>query len=222
MNDMTRCLQGIRAAAIVVLSAQPWLAYADGRTDTIVLEGQTAPDGNGAFGRLEEVSLNAGGQVAFQSLDMTGTSGGANDDQGVFRGSGAEVTQIAREGQAAPDGNGAFGGFTGVGLNTGGQVAFGSFLMTGTSGGTGDNEGVFRGSGGNLTQIARKGQSAPDGNGAFGTSIRIALNAAGQVAFDSFFMTGTSGGFSDNEGVFRGSGGLATRIARKGQAAPDG
>ena len=206
--------------AVVLVCAQP--VGADGKTQTIVLGGDAAPDGNGLFGSLSDINLNTSGQVAFRSLNMTGTSGGASDNDGVFRGSGGAVTEIAREGQAVPGGNGLFGDFNDVNLNTSGQVAFGSFSITGTSGGTSDDTGVFRGSGGAVTEIARKGQAAPGGNGLFGDFNDVNLNTSGQVAFRSFNMTGTSGGFSDNDGLFRGIGGAVTEIAREGQAVPGG
>ena len=191
-----------------------------GAVTEIAREGQAVPGGNGLFGDFNDVNLNTSGQVAFGSFSITGTSGGTSDDTGVFRGSGGAVTEIARKGQAAPGGNGLFGDFNDVNLNTSGQVAFRSFNMTGTSGGFSDNDGLFRGIGGAVTEIAREGQAVPGGNGLFGFFSKINLNTSGLVAFRSFSMTGTSGGFSDNDGVFRGSGGAVTEIARKGQAAP--
>jgi hypothetical protein len=132
-----------------------------------------------------------------------------------------QATQIAMTGDAAPDGNGSFSSFSGTILNDAGQVAFWAELE-GTSGGSADGKGFFRGSGGALTQIARRSQAAPDGNGILGTLfLGVALNNAGEVAFTAD-LSDTSGGVLDNRGIFRGSGGALTQIARKGQAAPDG
>ena len=198
--------------AAVLVSAPS--AFAGGSTQTIVLLGDAAPDGNGFFGGLLEINLNTAGQVAFQSLSMTGTNNGSSDDEGVFRGSGGAVTQIARKGQAAAS-NGFFGIFNDVNLNASGEVAFGSRFMTGTNNGNSDDNGIFRGSGGAVTEIAREGQAAP-GNGFFGNVFDIDLNASGQVAFVSHKMTGTSSGNSDDSGVFLGDGIETLQIVREG------
>ena len=186
----------------------------------IARTGQTAPDGNGTLDSFSGLALNGTGQTAFRAK-LTGTAGGTSDNEGIFRGDGGVLTQIARDGQAAPDGNGTFASFSPyTALNESGQAGLWAEL-TGTSGGTSDNEGIFRGDGGTLTQIARAGQTAPDANGTFSSFGNPSLNAAGQTAFWAE-LTGTSGGGSDNQGIFRGDGGVLIQIARKGQAAPDG
>ena len=189
-----------------------------GSITQISREGQSAPDANGTFSSFFNYVLNDSGQVAFRA-DLTGTSGGASDGGGIFRGSGGSITQISREGQSAPDANGTFFSFNSLVFNNSGQAAF-SAGLTGTSGGSSDNSGIFRGSGGSITQIAREGQSAPDANGTFVFFGSPTLNDSGQVAFRAD-LTGTSGGDSDDSGIFRGSGGSITQIARKGQSAPD-
>ncbi|MEM1212018.1 MAG: choice-of-anchor tandem repeat NxxGxxAF-containing protein, partial [Planctomycetota bacterium] len=196
-----------------------------GALTQLAREGQAAPDNNGSLSSYSAPALNDAGQAAFFGI-LTGTAGGSSDDLGIFRsdGSSGGLTQLAREGQAAPDNNGSFSGFGNPALNDAGQAAFVSTL-TGTAGGSSDNGGIFRsdGSSGGLTQLAREGQAAPDNNGSFsGFNSSVALNDAGQAAFTGF-LTGTAGGGSDNSGLFRGdgtSGGL-TQLAREGQAAPD-
>jgi hypothetical protein len=167
-------------------------------------------------------AINDAGQVAFDAhFD------GASDSSGMYRGDGVTgLTQIARAGQAAPDGNGTFSAhsFRNPALNELGQTAFLARLDD-TSGGLSDNHGIFRGDGvTNLTQIARAGQAPPDGNGTFsGFGFGDpALNNDGQVAFLAT-LTGTTGGFSGHSGIFRGDGLTSlTQIARAGQAAPGG
>ncbi|MEX0642195.1 MAG: choice-of-anchor tandem repeat NxxGxxAF-containing protein, partial [Pirellulales bacterium] len=180
---------------------------------TIARTGQSAPDGNGTFSSFYTTNLNASGEVAFLS-SLTGTS----EDQGRFRGSGGPVTQIARIGQSAPDGNGTFSSFGYSHLNASGQTAFDAYLAG--TGGTG-NSGVFRGAGGSITQIARAGQPAPDGNGVFSLVQMRGLDASGQVAFHAQ-LAGTRGGSSDDRGIYRGSGAAISQIARGAQPAPDG
>ena len=250
-----------------------------GQLTSIAEAGDAAPDGNGDFSFFGIPALNASGQVAFFAL-LTGTSGGAADDSGIYRGeaaagpptlilreksrtpnstgftdldtpalnavgqlafnatrlqpanlggadfpniyraSGGQLTPIAEAGDAVPDGNGDFSQFGNRALNASGQVAFKAFL-TGTSGGGSDDTGLFLGSGSAVTQIAREGAAVPDGNGNFSSITSSALNASGQVAFTAD-LTSTSGGVSDNSGIFLGSGGAITQIAREGAAAPDG
>ena len=193
----------------------------DGTTLTqIARAGQAAPDNNGSLSNFSSTpALNDAGQAAFVGF-LAGTSGGLSDDRGIFRGDGGTLTQVARAGQAAPDNNGSFSDFDNPALNDAGQAAFFGSLA-GTTGGGSDNEGLFRGDGTTLTQIVRRGQAAPDGNGSFSFFGSPALNDAGQVAFNGS-LTGTSGGFNDDSGIFRGDGTTLTQVARAGQAAPDG
>ncbi len=192
-----------------------------GAITQIARAGQSVPDGNGNFTDFSVPNLNSSGQVSFLA-SLNGTTGGTSDDRGVFLGSGGGLTQIAREGQAAPDGNGVFTDFIGTSpqINDSGQVAFHARL-TGFGAPINENQGIFRGNGGALTQVARKGQAAPDGNGTFSQLSDPTINNAGQVAFLSF-LEGTSGGSTDDEGIYRGTGGTLTQIARAGQAVPDG
>lgn len=129
-----------------------------------------APDGNGTFFFFNTLpELNDAGQTAFRG-GLIGTSGGAADNNGIYRGDDPGVlVQIARLGDAAPDGNGTFSFLNDTpALNAVGQVAFAANLV-GTSGGPNDDNGVYRGDGsaGNLVEIVREGQSVPDGNGVF-------------------------------------------------------
>jgi len=192
----------------------------------IARSGDVAPDSNGAFSRLgisHNPTLNDTGQAAFRSF-LTSTSGGNIDSSGIFRGDGtSSPVQIAREGDATTDGNGRFSSFDIPALNNIGQVAFHSFL-TGTIGGSSDNSSIFRGDGtSSPVQIAREGQTAPDGNGSFSSFLSFpVLNDSGQVAFLSS-LTGTNGGNSDDVGIFRGNGTSSpVQIARAGNVAPDG
>lgn len=188
----------------------------------IAREGQAAPDGNGVLSSFGPVSINNAGTTAFRAT-MTGTSGGTSDYSGIFAGSGGGLTQIVRGNQAAPGGNGVFADFNfsnSQSFNNAGQAAFYA-VLSGTSGGTTDDRGVYRSSGGTATQIAREGQAAPDSNGLFADFGSISLNDAGQVAFHAS-LSGTSNGSNDNSGVFRGSGGAITQIAREGQLVADG
>ncbi len=238
----------------------------------IAREGQPAPDGNGVFSHLAfgapEVPRPtfAFGGTMFAAR-LTGTSGGASDNFGIFRGNGDTLTQIVRKGQPSPDGHGTFHEIDSFNTNGSGQAAFvarfipafpaidGVFLGSGGpitqiagvpggdptyfgpvgpvpinelgqvafQGSVGGNFGLLRGGVGGTAQIARIGQPAPDGNGTFITFYdnELSINDFGRVAFTAD-LDGTSGGASDNQGLFIGNGGTLEQIAREGQPAPDG
>jgi hypothetical protein len=197
----------------------------DGTNLTLIARTNDAsPDGNGRYVGTPSYStrLNELGQAAFFA-NFSNTLGGASDNTGILRGDGASLVSIAREGQLTPDGNGAFAEFTGLGftapaaLNDLGQVAFDASLA-GTLGGNNDNYGIFRSDGTTLVQIVREGQATPDGNGRFDLRSRPALNDAGQLAFRSE-LSGTSGGASDNAGIFFFDDALGLlQVVRKGDA----
>ncbi|NOZ40850.1 MAG: hypothetical protein GXP24_11575, partial [Planctomycetes bacterium] len=202
------------------------LASVHAQTTTVVVQkSQAAPDGNGTFSQFRSPTLNDAGQAAFLA-SLTGTSGGSSDDFGIFLGDGAGgLTQIARTGQAAPDSNGTFSDFDfgDPALNNAGQAAF-AVRLTGVSGGSSDEFGIFFGDeAGGLTQIARTGQAAPDGNGTLSRFSNFpAFNDAGQAVFVGF-LADSDGELTGGFGYFRGDGVTGpTRIARTGQAAPDG
>jgi hypothetical protein len=161
--------------------------------------------------------LNDAGQVAFEA-SLNGTSGGLTDNRGIFRGSGGALRQIVRNGTRAPSSYfDIFFDFDGLDLNDAGWVAFGATL-TGTMPGTGlyrhrDSSSVAR--------MQRSGQTAPDRNGSLNTFYSIRLNDDVHVAFLSDLLN-TSGGTTDDSGIFRSRFGAMAQIAREGQATPDG
>jgi len=140
----------------------------------------------------------------------------------IFHANGGVQTKIVQLTQPAPDGNGRFQDFLDVAVNGSGQVAFASF-MDNTAGGVLDDKGIFRGSGGAITQIMRAGQLAPVGSGTIDDfdGSQPAINASGRVSFNAI-LRGTAGGADDDTAIYRGSGGVLTQIAREDQAAPDG
>jgi hypothetical protein len=162
------------------------------------------------------VAINDSGAIAFYGTLSNPTR------QGLFLGTESTVLQIAHEGQIAPDGNGALHFFGRPALNDSGQVVFRATL-SGTVGGNNDNQGLFRTDGATLTQIARSGQTAPDGNGIFKFSTSVdsdlmpAINEKGQIAFATQLFE-TAAGNSDNFGIFLFDdlSGLV-QVARKGE-----
>ena len=169
----------------------------------IAVAGQAAPNGNGVLtSALSVPDINDSGELLVNAT-LTGTSGGSSDGRAIYRGDGGPLVQIARVGQLAPSGNGAFTSPFGRRLNQAGQVVFSSGL-SGTSGGTADNSGLFRGDGNSIVEIARKGQTVPGGDGVFSVTTLNPLpnlNNAGQVAFAEAISGGSSGTPND-AGIF--------------------
>jgi hypothetical protein len=179
----------------------------DGGTFTQVIHhGDPAPDQNGTFdlvqaaGVLHAPGLSEDGELAF--VAAVAVAAGNPATQGIFRATDADhVVQIARRGQASPDGNGSILGFDldaidVVPVNDAGQTAF-QATLTATTHGTADDLAVFRGDGGALLKVARKGETSPDGDGAFADFDHPALNAAGQVAFHA-----TLSGTAHTQGIY--------------------
>src|SRR5262249_24157586 len=101
-------------------------------------------------------------------------------------------------------------------LNDSGQAVFLAELAN-TTGGNMDNQGIFRGDGTVLTQIARAGQTSPDGNGVLTFSINYpSINSTGQVAFWTE-LASTNDTLPYDQGIFLGDGTVLIQIARSGQ-----
>jgi len=209
-------MRSLAVAALVVLVA----GAAPADIAVVAAGGDHPPDGNGTFFDFDIPTMNQSGHVTFVAT-LNGTSGGANDNTGIFQGSGiaGSLNEIVRRGDPAPDGNGNFATLdansTPV-INDLGQVAFIAGLF-GTFGGGTDNTGIFRGDGtaGGLTQIVRQGQALP-GTGSLpnfrgGGVSPFSFNEMEQVAFGVV-------GF----GIFRSSGSGLTQIARSLQPVPGG
>ncbi len=183
---------------------------------------QASPDGNGNLLLISNPGLNNNGQIAFYSTTINSTN---SSNFGYFYSDGTSLGVLARSLQTVPGGNGTFLSFpfTAIPLNDNGQIAFYATL-SGTSGGTSDNSGLYRASTSAVTEIARKGQFAPGGNGRFldfGSQAEPPINNSGKVAFFAD-LTGTTGGATDNSAIYVGDGSSIVQLARKGQPAPDG
>jgi len=168
---------------------------------------------------------------SYGALPVTGSSGRAafaffaqntgsdHNTKGIYFGERYSGVEVFRHGDLAPDSNGTFvcGWPTveSLAVNSSGRVAFPANLNH-TAGSTNDDFGLFIGYGGEITQIARKGQPAPDGNGVFSTIGDPALNDANVVAFRAEF-SGTSDGEANNAGIYLSDGVEIVSVARKGQ-----
>ena len=187
----------------------------------IARKGAALPVGGGSFNSFGSPVLNDVGQVTFRGF-LAGTPNGTLDDSGIFRNTGGAIVQIARENQAAPDGNGAISFMFLPAQNNIGQSAF-TVSYRNSAGGAADDTALLRGSGGALVQIAREGQTAPGGNGKFGTldsfqQTAFGLNDQGQVAFLAN-LTNTAGGTTDDAAIYFFDDNLGLlQVAREGQS----
>lgn len=205
-------------------SWSPKPCMSQGTTRVIAATGDAPPDGNGAFASLDVPLLNNAGQVAFRAA-MSGTTGGPNDNVGIYRSDGATLTQIEREFFVSLGGSTLTNLSDTRGFNDAGQVLYTATIDSQLISPTAQ---IRRGDGGTPTVIVAQGDPAPSGIGGFNGTVtnsflvhQPAINNAGQVSFDAG-ITGTSGGSTDNYGVFRGGGSGLTQIVRKRQPAPDG
>jgi len=186
----------------------------DGTTVTeIVRNTDTTSEGIRSFSSLSDPVLNNLGNVAFSASSGNGS--------GIFRSDGTTLTQIVREGQAAPDGNGVFGRFsTSRGanprLNDSNLTVFEAGIIN-TAGGSSNRSGIFQSDGTTITEVVLRGQAAPDGNGTFSSFANILLNEFGQILFSAFIVNTAGGGSSDDFGLYLVDGDEVIQVARRGQ-----
>lgn len=110
--------------------------------DLVVMSNRLHPDGVSKFDRFYSPALSAGNVVGFRAV-LKETPGGGFDDEGIYRGDGTILMEVAREGQTVPEGSGTFASFgSNVAINAQGQVLFYATLR-GTPFGSADNAGLY-------------------------------------------------------------------------------
>jgi hypothetical protein len=224
---------GLNDAGQVVFTAQ-LTGTAGGTTDNsgifrgggtglvqIARAGQSVGAGgvfSGFSSLLGNSAINPSGQVAFPALLST-----ANAATGLFRSSGAagSLTQIARQGQPTPSGNGFFGPVASVSsgptLNNAGQVAFNVQIINSTNN---QRSGLFRSDGALITPIALLGTTA-SGTNLFGSLLAgPVLNDAGTVAFATGLLDANNATLGSAVALSTGAG--TALYAVTGQSTPDG
>lgn len=190
----------------------------DGGVTEIFVSGDAAPDGNGTFAATNNTRINDIGQVAYAAF-FQGTTGGADDDFGIYISDGAAPpVKVVREGDLAPDGNGAHADlFTEFAFNDAGQVAF-IGTLTGPTITSANDRGVFLGDTAAFEQIVREGDPVPVGSGVFNVFGDLALNDAGQLAFTAGLGNTDSGVDDDGALYFFDPVAGLIEIAREGDA----
>ncbi len=193
----------------------------------VVKTGDTAPDGGGIFRSfLQLIGVNDQAQVAFVGRTAESPHDEFGDTEGYYLGSEEGIEVLVREGDAVPGGGTVFKlcipGFLACsyrygGLNESGQIVFVAALTD-----TNDNRALFLADTDGITELARKGDPVPGGNGAFEDFFDPAgPNESGQVAFVGR-ISGTSDGENDNEGIYLATEGGVIELAREGDTVPGG
>ena len=170
---------------------------------TIVSTLQSAPGLGANFDSFSVPVINESGTVAFSGFTTAATTG-------IYTGSGAALTTISTQGQAAPGLGGNISSFsTNIALSDTGGVAFTATATTAT----GTPSGEYLGSGGALTTLATTLQTAPGTGALFGSLMAPVFNNTGSAAFVE--QNGTI------YGLYTASGSTLTTVATTLQAAPE-
>nr|WP_145058487.1 choice-of-anchor tandem repeat NxxGxxAF-containing protein [Adhaeretor mobilis] len=181
----------------------------------IARKGQAAPGGDGIISDLQAPLFNDAGQSVILT-DITDSSSSSSDGMAIFRGESGILRQIARSGQAAPDGNGTLSTLSTPVLDNAGNVVFTARHLD-TISTPNDQLAIYRGGHEvGLTQIVRGGQSAPGGSENFENVTRPVVNDLGQTAFIAGYPNNMVGHFSDNRLILN-DGTTNTEIARSQQ-----
>lgn len=154
----------------------------------IFRQGDASPEGNGVFNTPSSVALDAAGNVTFTGA-LTGTAEGNADDRGLYRYDALTdtVSNLAREGQPVPGGDGEFGKFGVVVVNETGDFALSADLTDTTA-----SQALFYSDGSTISEVYRQGDVVPGGDGEFLGVGGYAINEAGQLALQAFITNTAS------------------------------
>ncbi|MEL7238940.1 MAG: choice-of-anchor tandem repeat NxxGxxAF-containing protein, partial [Planctomycetota bacterium] len=206
---------------------------ADGGRTQLFRTGTPTPDGIGVFGvsfsdaadtpgvfnRLVHIPVNAAGDVAVLS-DIFDSN--IAQDAGVFKvASDGTIRQIARRGDAAPDGIGEFGSFSNISLGETGNVAF-NVGIAGTPGLPTSKRALYLDDGVSTVELARVGRNVAGGPGVYEFMFRPSMDTAGRAAFSAVLRVEDDAGTRFDRGIYLGDGAGVVPVARTGQAAPGG
>jgi len=180
--------------------------------EQVVRTGQTAPDGNGTVDSLSVDGFNDNGEAAF-GIRLDDTANGHEDDDLIVRATTSDIETVAREGTHFDDIN-----ISVVLLNENGRVVFEADPDSQKPPGVG----MYVWDGASSSLIAEQYSTISPGGFEFTSfSNQTHLNASDEVAWRSGLRDpSTFEGIGS--GIFRGNASAITRIARRGDSAPDG
>jgi len=166
----------------------------------VVREADPAPGTGGTFDDLFHELAFADGTLAFTAM-VDGDDLAGDNAWGVWKQTANGLSFVARQGQPAPGATGGvFDSFGDPVVNDRGHVAFRGRLA-------GVASGIYRDTGGGLTDVASTDSLAPGTGGRqFSTFSDPAINRAGRVAFSANLRDagpgeGTNGVWSDGRGT---------------------
>jgi hypothetical protein len=184
---------------------------------TLMREGALTPDGQYRYSDVNLfTSANGAGKVAFSIFTQPVAGGSGNE--GMFLFDGNATVALPRSGTTV-------GGETWNGGRTPRLGESERIVFNGSVGpvGAGRPALFLRDGNGDVSVLVRQTDAAPDGNGVFsGFETSASLSAGDAVAFRAT-LSGTAAGAADASGIYRvAPGGPVAKIARAGQATPEG
>jgi hypothetical protein len=166
---------------------------------------------------MNSLRANGSGQMIALGSLQTGVGGvTAGNARGIWLGTPGNLELVARQRFEAPGTGGAlFAGFGFAGLNDSGATAFAASLVNGNGVTSANNQGIWRGTAGNLDLIARKGNVAPGTGGqVFQEFQQVSISNSGLLA-----MTAQIGP-SNRVGLWRADGDSIDPVLLPGQPVP--
>ncbi len=183
---------------------------AQARRDLVVKTGDVMTGATSAVTNITQAQINQSGQVGA----LISTEGLVNRSS-LFRWTEGSFTRMAALGQVIPDGTASLEDIVEFRLNDSGKMAFSAFFGTSASA----HSGVFLSNEGSLTQIAKTGDSTPDGSGRFAGPTVVGFNNSNTVTLFGEIQPSVS---TVRTGVYSYRSGTLSSIAVSGDMAPDG
>ena len=220
-------MAGIAVTTAWLSGAQRLNAQGLPEFETVVFTGDQVPgEINGVtFTGFSPPSLNASGQTAFIA-GLAGDVVNLTNNSGVYSGDSGILTQVARRGDQVPgaDIGVVFNFFNLPTLTDSGQTGF-TASLTGTGVDYNNDNGIYRGGSGTVTEIAREGSQVPGAsNGvmfAFTGFNPPVFNESGQVAFITS-LTGNEVTADNDTAIYRdNASGILSLVAREGGLPPN-
>ena len=203
----------------IIMAAQNAMAGGSLSFQAVTLSGQAAPGVPGRFFSFYyPPAISNSGRVAFAGW-LTGVT---SNDEGLWSGLPGSIQLVAREGVLAPGTSAVFaGGWLFPWVNSSGVVAFSAALGSGAN--STNNTGIWAGTPGALSIVARAGNPAPGTPAGVvfsgGMQNWLMLNDAGAVVFRAN-LTGPGVDSSNDAGIWAGAPGALQLVAREGDVAP--
>jgi hypothetical protein len=188
------------------------------------------------FSQFLTRSINGAGQTAFLATLQSGFGGvDASNDSGLWIESAGILSQIAREGDPAPDtpANVKLGSFAAefrnIAVNDAGRLVFLIKLTTPTGVDATNDLGIFTNAGqgdippGVLSLVARTGDLAPGipGGATFGLlEDQFTIDASGHVTFYAHLVSAGQINAANDEGILSTRSGSLAPVIREGDPAP--